>query len=1153
MPRAARNAPFAPIWAALLAGAACVAPPPEADALTVVSTSPEDGALDVATDARVRVTFSDAIDPATLDDASFSLTPATLGALTWDAGTRTATFSPGVALQAATPYRVRLSTALGLATDVDFAFTTAAASAPPVDPASPDATWTFGGDRVTLTLPDPDADLRTYALTTTHPLRDGVPGARTVTERADRPRLRTGDPLFDAMFAMAVDDATQASVTQIADGGFDQGAPTPCDCFETGERWTYVWTRDTAYAVDLALAWLDPTRAANSLAFKLSRPKGGGPLQIVQDTGSGGSWPVSTDRVVWALGAEEALKFLDGDARAALRRDALEALDATFAADDAAIFDPTDGLFRGEQSFLDWREQSYPPWTASDVTALAQSKALSTNVLHAAARRVRDALAAEDGAPTLDADPALRAAIEAAFWLEDDGQLSTFRLSDFDPAPDRRFDLLGASLAVLEGVVPADRAARVVAAYPHAPLGPPVIWPQQPATPIYHNRAIWPFVTAYGLAAARAVDNPAVFDHDAASLVRGAALNLSNMENFEFLSGRNWVDAGAESGPVVNSRRQLWSVAGYLHFVVSGLFGMEATQTGLRFQPYVTPTAHRAWMGAAAEVTLRGFPYRGRAIDVTLALPAAGAEGDAAYAISAVTLDGVDIGDRFLTADDLTEGAQLRVSLTAAPVDAPRGAVTVVTDDGDFRRFWPPPAPAAPTAVAADVGARVTWPALAEPGVVYDLYRDGARVAANLREPAFDDLEADPARSVCYAVSARYDGFTLQGQHSPPACVWGEGFERVLRVGPHQLVQTSGDGTWSTAHGKAHHQDWGAPGDTLTAFAVVPPFVGPLWLQLEYGNGAGPINTGITAAAKRVDVWGDDGAWIGGGVAVLPQRGTWDTWGDSTLVPVTVPEGVRSLTVQISDAPNMSDLDHFRRYTGGQGGGDGAYHFVNVHALKLLARTDAPSGASDGRAVDFTGVDDIGAHAPTQRLSPGVSLQPWSAFALSWDADFLYLTQVSQGFEADFAPWMVYLEADPAGEAAPADGAPYTFGAVTGPARLPFTPTHRVSARAVEGVGPDGGPWPGVYAADGSLILRFEQGVDRWLAADRHTLSVRVPRAALGHPRRLRLASHLLWGAPGQEWKEAIPFGHAPWDDGGAAYEIDLDGPSGPAGWAVLP
>ena len=66
----------------------------------------------------------------------------------------------------------------------------------------------------------------------------------------------------------------------------------------------------------------------NSLLFKLSGWRAGvtkapqvagtpDGLQIVQDTGSGGSWPVSTDRITWAFAAEEVLKTLPANERAA--------------------------------------------------------------------------------------------------------------------------------------------------------------------------------------------------------------------------------------------------------------------------------------------------------------------------------------------------------------------------------------------------------------------------------------------------------------------------------------------------------------------------------------------------------------------------------------------------------------------------------------------------------------------------------------------------------------------------------------------------------------------------------------------------------------------------------------------------------------------
>src|SRR6185437_12659825 len=102
----------------------------------------------------------------------------------------------------------------------------------------------------------------------------------------------------------------QDSVTAIHDAAYDHDRPIPCTCFETGDKWHYVWTRDLSYAVDLGLWRFDAARARNGLYFKLSDSRvpstSKGPF-VVQDTGSGGSWPVSTDRVAWFLAARHLL------------------------------------------------------------------------------------------------------------------------------------------------------------------------------------------------------------------------------------------------------------------------------------------------------------------------------------------------------------------------------------------------------------------------------------------------------------------------------------------------------------------------------------------------------------------------------------------------------------------------------------------------------------------------------------------------------------------------------------------------------------------------------------------------------------------------------------------------------------------------------
>jgi hypothetical protein len=399
-------------------------------------------------------------------------------------------------------------------------------------------------------------------------------GARTIA--AQRWRTRTASPLFDALFAMAQEDLGKDSVEAITDAAFDHGRPIPCRCFIAGQKWPFVWTRDVSYSIDLGLWRIDPARARASLLFKISPPRAGpapAGLYVMQDTGSGGSWPISTDRVVWFLGAGHLL-----DDRA-FADTVYRALTDTLAQDRRYVFDARIGLYRGETSFLDWREQTYPPWTAHDVVFIAQSFALSTNVLHYQALRLAATMAQRRGHAAAQARYAgqaesLKQAINTRFWRLDRGLYMSYIGGRVDPKPFDAYDLLGLDLAITSGVADPRRAVESLEHYPAWAAGSPVIWPERRAQPIYHNRAIWPFVSEYTLRAARRARDPALIALEVRSLMRGAALDASNMENYSLVSQSTHVP-GPLGGPVVDSPRQLWSVAGYLDMVVRGIFGLE--------------------------------------------------------------------------------------------------------------------------------------------------------------------------------------------------------------------------------------------------------------------------------------------------------------------------------------------------------------------------------------------------------------------------------------------------------------------------------------------------------------------------------------------------------------------------------------------------
>jgi hypothetical protein len=143
------------VWTFTTAAAAC-APP------TVVSVAPPNGAVDICPSTLVVATFSEAMNPATINTTTFTLegpgtTPVT-GAVTYDVSSYAATFTPSSALALSTQYTATITTGAqdlggnGLATDYVWTFTTAAAACttiPPVPLGSACSFGILGGSTVT--------------------------------------------------------------------------------------------------------------------------------------------------------------------------------------------------------------------------------------------------------------------------------------------------------------------------------------------------------------------------------------------------------------------------------------------------------------------------------------------------------------------------------------------------------------------------------------------------------------------------------------------------------------------------------------------------------------------------------------------------------------------------------------------------------------------------------------------------------------------------------------------------------------------------------------------------------------------------------------------------------------------------------------------
>ncbi|MEE1673323.1 esterase [Agarivorans aestuarii] len=793
-------------------------------------------------------------------------------------------------------------------------------------------------------------ELREYAQSTSQDLRDPGNNYTVYKELKGQPSSRTGNIGFDALFALSLNETLQNSVSEIVDDNYNGGEAIPCDCFETGAKWHYVWTRDLSYAANLGLALIDPQRVQNSLEFKLSPYRDGQAkpvyaegssygLQIVQDTGTGGSWPISTDRVAWALGAEKLLHNLTGETRSGFIAKAYPALVNTLENDRIAAYDANDELYRGEQSFLDWREQSYASWIVNDISRLGSSKALSTNVLHYKAMLLASALANElgnsaDSTKYQEWASDLKEAINREFWLADRGLYSSIIAGHQDAAPLYKFDWLGQALAVVTGVADESRAASVVANYPHGDLGAPVIYPQQPNIAIYHNRAVWPFVTAYGLKAAINTNNVAVANAAYDTLIRSASLNISNMENLEWLSLKPNlldIDNPGLSGPVINSTRQLWSVGAYVGMVVDGVFGLQTDEMGLTLKPFITSKLRRNLFTDSNSVRLEGLTLRGHNINLQITLPSA-SEDTGYYPVQSVSLNGVDASssidwsaltetnDIVITLGSLLNGRTDITMVTAAPLDNENPEVFAPLEPSIERVYLENGLLAVELSDSQNTAQ-----------VNYRIYRNGEQIAANQALGVYQDNIAPQAGvAACYSAEAVFVSSNNVSHRSEPLCFSAS--QEVL-VDDSRVISNLSISPADDIISQPYLSQWGQPDDTFVLNNLQIDANGTYNIQVKYHNDHNAINLGVTNATKWLLVRNSDGDVVAEGLLQMPHARTRS--GTKPLVystPFTADLEMGTYSLSLHDFYNMSYLEANSTFTDTR---ESAINRVDLAAIKV--------------------------------------------------------------------------------------------------------------------------------------------------------------------------------------------------------------------------
>jgi len=420
----------------------------------------------------------------------------------------------------------------------------------------------------------------------------------------------TGTTTFEtALYNMAVDEMIN---------NFEKDGT-----LRTGLYWGGVWTRDVSYSALLSLSYMCPDKVKNSLEVKVDRMG-----RIIQDTGTGGSWPCSSDRVVWALAAWN-IYLATGDMEWVKK--AYPIIARSLESDFMVVYNPQTGLFRGESSFIDWREQSYPTW--AQPADIYLSECLGTNAAYYGVLNVLKDMATllgnkKDVKKYTQKAESLKQAINKHFWMEEEGYYASYLYGRQNQTRTQHSETLGESFCVLFGIADETRAAKVISSMPVGEYGPPIFSPQIVSQPDYHNNGVWPYVTSYwGKAAAKAGNETALM-HALACNIRTASLFATNYENYSF-------DTGNPYTTQINSPNMLWGLSGFMGLFHRTFFGFEFTNEGLKLNPFV-PTV------LAGTRKLEAFPYRGMTLDITVS--------GSGHEIASCRVDGKD-AEAFIPAD----------------------------------------------------------------------------------------------------------------------------------------------------------------------------------------------------------------------------------------------------------------------------------------------------------------------------------------------------------------------------------------------------------------------------------------------------------------------------------------------------------------------
>ena len=659
----------------------------------------------------------------------------------------------------------------------------------------------------------------------------------------DMPKYHSDQMLVNALYNMAIAEI--------------KSNLRPDSTYRAGKEWDGVWTRDVSYSIYLSLAMLDPENSLRSLRAKLKEGKNG--TIIIQDTGTGGSWPVSSDRVVWAMAAWEIYK-VTGDK--SMLDGAIRAIENTLNDDMRVVWNDTYKLMHGEQSYLDWREQTYPKWMQPK--DIYESMCLGTNVMFAEAFKVRDMMIEASPATNivpmwLGIDKEIANSINNNLWIPNMGYYSEYLYGGVYPIQSQAVDNLGQALAIIFDVANPEMARSIISKTPYTPYGISSVYPQQPDTKPYHNDAVWPFVQAYWNIAAAKAKNMAAVEKGLASMFRAAALFSTNKELFV-------AHNGDFRGTAVNSDSQLWSCTGMAAMIFRVIMGMDFKPDGISFAPVVPPAL-------SGEKVLTDFHYR----DANLTIKVTGTGVN----VKSFTVNGKEESTCSIPADIKGD---VEIEITMDNKKAPKSEIN------NQPQAWMPSTPI------------IAWNG-EEKGTIEN-FKEGIAYNITVNSNFLDQTTTPNVSFVPQGVYSLMDvvpvlketwsGFTNKPYEYIPA--------DALTIVEAEAMGKTGTSFIKNKEMASRFIETRKDSNPDVDFDVTVKEGGDYFFDVRYANGSGPINTENKCAVRILYINNAEA-----GAIVMPQRGIdeWLSTGFSNMIPVKLNAGVNHLSLRL-DVDNMN-------------------------------------------------------------------------------------------------------------------------------------------------------------------------------------------------------------------------------------------------------